>query len=488
MRPRPTSWRTAWVVAREEWRSLLRSRVALTAVAVMLLLTLTATLVGFEHRHAIESERARFQALADQQWDAQPDRHPHRVSHYGHYVFRPLSPLAFFDFGVDTFTGHTLYLEGHRQNSANFSDAGQSSVLLRFGLLTPAFVLQTLVPLLIGFIAFGSIARERERGQLRFSIAQGIAGRSLLLGKLLAHALIAGLLALPAFAGIAFIAFASAGSGSGATTSIMASAAFMLAGYTAYLLMWSCAAVGISACATRARDALIVLTGLWIGIVILLPRMLPDLAASRIILPSRIETEVAIHKDLAAIGDSHNPDDPYFREFREKTLARYGVKRVEDLPVNYGGLLMAEGERMTSELFDRYMQDNFQRQQAQSGWVNAFAPVSPVIAVRRLSAALAGSDRESYERFLADAEKYRYALIQALNRMHAEQVHYRNDKEQRISQRNWQSLPRFAPAPRPFADTLRGQVLPSLAVLAGWLAALMLALALLGKRLERKAA
>lgn len=479
MKARASVRRTVQAVAGEEWRSLLRSRVAFTAAAVMLLLTLTATLVGFEHRHAIESERSRFQAAADRQWDAQPDRHPHRVSHYGHYVFRPLSPLAFFDFGVDTFTGHTLYLEGHRQNSANFSDAGQSSVLLRFGLLTPAFVLQTLVPLLIAFLAFGSIARERERGQLRFSIAQGVGGRSLLLGKLLAHAAVAGLLALPAFAGIAYIGMTSPGAGPAAL--------FMLAGYSLYLLMWSCAAVFISACAPHARDALILLTGLWIATVILLPRMLPDLASARIILPTRIETDVAIHKELAAIGDSHNPDDPYFRDFRDKTLARYGVKTVEELPVNYGGLLMAEGERMTSELFDRYMQDNFHRQQAQSRWVQEFSPLSPALALRRLSSALAGSDRDSHARFLDDAEKYRYALIQALNRMHAEQVHYHNDKEQRISRSNWQALPRFSPAPHRFGDTLRVHVLPSLAVLAGWLAVLAMALAMLGKRLERKA-
>lgn len=475
-----TSWQAVRAVAREEWRSMVRSRVALSAVVVMLLLTLTATLVGFEHRHAIESERGRFQALADQQWHGQPDRHPHRVSHYGHYVFRPLSPLAFFDFGVDPFTGHTLYLEGHRQNSANFSDAGQSSVLLRFGLLTPAFVLQTLVPLLIGFLAFGSIARERERGQLRFSIAQGIPGRSLLLGKLLAHALVAGLLALPAFAGIAYLAMTS--------PAAAPAALFMLGGYALYLLLWSCAAVGISACAARARDALIMFTGLWIVMVILLPRLVPDLASHRITLPTRIETDVAIHKDLAAIGDSHNPDDPYFRGFREQTLARYGVKTVEDLPVNYGGLLMAEGERLTSELFDRYMQDSFGRQQEQSRWVYAFSPLSPAIALRRLSAALAGSDLDSHARFLQDAEQYRYALIQALNRMHTEQVHYHNDKEQRIGQHNWQALPRFSPAHYPFSSVLQAHVLPSLAILGSWLAALMLAVALLGKRLERKAA
>ncbi|MEX6775102.1 ABC transporter permease subunit, partial [Pseudomonas aeruginosa] len=92
----------------------------------------------------------------------------------------PLSPLAFVDFGVDSFTGNTIFLEGHRQNSANFSEARQSSLLLRFGQLTPAFVLQALAPLLLIFLAFTSVARERERGTLRLLLAQGVSGPQLL--------------------------------------------------------------------------------------------------------------------------------------------------------------------------------------------------------------------------------------------------------------------------------------------------------------------
>jgi len=201
-------------------------------------------------------------------------------------------------------------------------------------------------------------------------------------------------------------------------------------------------------------------------------------------LPTRIETDVAIHKDLAAIGDSHDPDDPYFAEFRAKTLAEYGVSRVEDLPVNYAGLLMAEGERLTSELFDRYMQDNFSRQDAQGRFVNAFSLASPVLALRQMSMALAGTDRGSHQQFLVEAEKYRFALIQALNRLHAEEVRYKNDREQRISHRHWQQLPRFAYQAPGLAHLVTEHVVPALTVLGFWLVLLSSAMVLLAKRME----
>jgi ABC-2 type transport system permease protein len=466
-----------WWIALEEWRAMQRNHVALAAIGTMLLLALAATLVGLEHKRATDSDRSQYQAVADEQWHAQPDRHPHRVVHYGHYVFRPLGALAFFDFGVDPFTGQTIYLEGHRQNTANFSDAGQSSVLLRFGLLTPAFVLQTLVPLLIIFLAFGSIARERENGQWRMILAQGVGPIQILSGKLASHAVVALILASPALVALAVIALL--------VETERIQAVFMILGYGIYLLSWVGLAVLVSAAVPKARDALIALVGLWIISVILLPRMLPDIASTLIPLPTRIEVDVAVHKDLAAIGDSHNPDDPYFEAFRAKTLAAYGVKRVENLPVNYAGLLMQEGERLTSELFARAMQAEFDLQESQSGVVDNFSLLSPVIALRQMSMALAGTDRERHQQFLLEAETYRYALIQALNRLHTEQVKYQNDRDQRISHMHWQDLPRFAFPPPDISLVLKRRVLPALVVLGSWFVLIGLAMLMLARRLEK---
>ena len=464
-------------IARSEWRAMLRNQVALAAGILMLALTLAAILVSHERLNAVNAERERFQSTADGQWANQPDRHPHRVVHYGHYVFRPLTPLAFFDFGVDPFTGNTLFLEGHRQNSANFSDAGQSSVLLRFGQLTPAFVLQVLTPLLIVFLAFGSVARERERGQLRLQVVQGIRGASLLLGKLLAHAGVALLLGAPALAALIAIATLH--------PNVAPEALTMVGGYVLYLLVWAVAAVLVSSALPRARDALLALVAGWIVTAILLPRVMPDLAAGQVQRPSRIETEVAIHERLAAIGDSHDADDPYFNAFRARTLARYGVTRVEDLPVNYGGLLMAEGERMTSALFDEFMREDHARQRRESAIVNGASIVSPVIALRRMSTALAGTNLDSHARFLSEGEKYRYGFVQSLNGLHANVVTPTGDGAERIDKHHWQQTPRFGYAPAAYADVAARHAWPAFAVLGGWLLALFGAGSVIAKRLER---
>lgn len=437
---------------------MLRNRVAFAAGLLTAVLLVTAAWVSHEQRESLASARAHYQALVDAEFDAQPDRHPHRMVHYGHFVFRPLSALAFFDPGVDAFTGNMLFVEGHRQNSTVFAEARQSSLLLRFGQLTPAFVLQTLVPLLLVFLGFRSVTREREQGNLRLMLAQGVTSRSLLLGKWIALAGAAGLVVLPAILAL--------GAGVVAGAASAAASAMLLLVYGVYLAVWVTLTVLLSAWTGSSRNALLLLVGAWIASVMMLPRTAPVLAQTAHPLPTRIEMDIAVHRDAMKVGDSHNPDDPYYADFKRKVLARYGVARVEDLPVNYAGLVSAEGERLTSELYDRHAARGFAIERAQSARVASLAWLSPVIAVRRASMALAGTDLVAYQRFLVDAERYRYRLIQALNGMHAENVHHDGDKDQRISHEYWKTLPQFREEAAAGGDPRSGA--PALAVLTAW--------------------
>ena len=467
-------------IAREEWRALARNRAGVIASVLLVALILASALVSFERRAAIESARARYQASVDHQFDEQPARHPHRMVHYGQFVFRPLSPLAFFDFGVDGYTGNTIFLEGHRQNSANFAEARQSSLLLRFGQLTPAFVLQTLAPLLLIFLAFTSVTRERERGTLRLLMSQGIGGGQLLLGKLLGHAGIALTIGAPAF--LLLLGLAVSGSAP------WGAALMLVVGYAGWLLIWAMVAVLVSAMVRRSRDALIALVGLWMIGVVLLPRALPEVAANQIVLPTRIETEVALHRDLKRIGDSHDPDDPYFNDFKARTLAHYGVSRVEDLPVQYAGLVGMEGERLSTDLYARAAKRTTQLEGMQSRFVQAFSAISPLLAIRELSMALSGSDMRAHQRFLDAAERFRYRFVQALNRMQVDKIPNVNAGEDpRIAAENWKTVPRFtyAAAPPPAIDD--AHILPNLLVLAGWLIVLILVSLPIARKLGRAA-
>ena len=429
----------ATLIAREEWRVLARNRAGLIASALIVLLILVASFTSFERRSAIEADRERYQASVDETFDAQPDRHPHRMVHYGQFVFRPIAPLAFFDAGVDSFTGNTIFLEGHRQNSANFAEARQSSLLLRFGRLTPAFVLQTLAPLLLIFLAFASVARENERGTLKLMLAQGVSGRSVIVGKLIGHGVIALAVGLPAFA--VLLVFAALGAAE------WASVALMILGYAAWLLSWAVLGVVVSALVGRPRDALAILIGLWMVIVILLPRALPEAASAQSELATNIETEIALHRDLLEIGDSHDPEDPYFNDFREEVLDRYGVETVEQLPVQYAGLVSIEGERLTTQIYAVTANRQIASESDQNAFVHAFSVVSPLIAIRQLSMALAGSDLAAHYDFLDQTETFRYDFVQRLNRMQAELLPGIGGEDPRISAANWQEIPRFAYKP-----------------------------------------
>lgn len=466
-------------VAREEWRALARNRVAVVAGVILAALLVSAAVLGVEQRSAIEATRARHQASSDQQFDAQPDRHPHRMVHYGQFVFRPLSALAFFDRGVDSFTGHTVFLEGHRQNSANFSEARQSSLLLRFGELTPAFVLQTLAPLLVIFLAYGAVAGERERGTLRLMAAQGLAPSRMLIGKLAAHGGVVALILAPA--ALALVVATLAGWAQAGP------ALLLIVVYGLYLSIWAVGAVLVSALARRSRDALIVLVSIWMVLVVLVPRTLPEIAA-RLQTPTRIETDIAIHEDLAKIGDSHDPDDPYFSAFKAKTLAKYGVQRVEDLPVQWSGLVGMEGERLTSQLFDRYAREAFAREQAQNSFVRGFGAVSPVIALRQASMSLSGTDIESHQDFLNQVERYRYAFVQALNRMQVEQIPNQNaGDDPRIAASNWKRVPSFSYAAPDVLRLAGDRILVNLAILSAWLIVLLALVAPVARRLRKDA-
>lgn len=294
--------RVMLLIAREEWRFLLRDRVAVFGLALLTVLTLVAALNAWEHQRNANSERARYQAQANHEFEAQPDRHPHRVTHYGHFLFRPLNPLAAFDPGIDGYTGNTLFLEAHRQNSANFGDVRQSSLLLRFGQLTPAFVLQVLAPLLLVFVGHAGVARERESGTLRVLLAQGVSSRQLVLGKLMALSGFAGLMLLPALLALSWLAI------SGQTAWAMA--LLLAAGYAAWVLLWSLAVVLVSSVFARGRDALLALLAVWTMWVILLPRWMPEVVSTAMPLPTRFENQINVEREYQALGDAHNPDDP----------------------------------------------------------------------------------------------------------------------------------------------------------------------------------
>ena len=262
----------------------------------------------------------------------------------------------------------------------------------------------------------------------------------------------------------------------------------LAAGYAAWLALWTLVVVLVSTLAARGRDALLVLLTAWAVAVILVPRWAPDMANSWVALPTRFEDNIKVQREYLALGDSHDPKDPKFAALRDKLLAQYGVTRVEDLPVNYKGVLAVEGERASSALFNRYADAAFARQEKQNAIVDAFGWLSPALALRRVSMTASGTDLATYRRFLEQGERYRYELVQGLNRIQAEALRYTDDtnpnKENRVSSTHWKAFPEFRYEPGTPADALR-RAAPAGLVLLIWLAAAGALAWLLAGRLGR---
>jgi len=419
-----------WRVGVLEWRLAWRSRAVAILTLTVTCLAAAAAVVGQARYAADAAQRQRYQRLVGQQFDDQPDRHPHRVSHYGYLVFRPRAPLGFFDSGVETFAGTSIFLEAHRQNSANFSGASQSGGGERFGELTPATVLQLFLPLFVFGIAGVSVTREREAGTLALLVCQGTSWPAILWGKWLGAMLIVVAVSVPALTvSLGWLA----GAGVPWDGDLVRRAVLIGVAQLVFLGICTGLAVLVSAWQATSRAALVLLVGLWFGLWVVLPRVLPALATALHPVPARTAFDAEVDARVKELGDSHDPNDPVFTRLRDETLRRYGVSRVEDLPINYGGLVMQEGERHTADAFEQFRRqllDVYDRQTRLVEWAGL---LSPYLTMRHVSMALAGSDLAHQVEFERQAEAYRYRLIQSLNDLHIREVSYGQDRYGQIT-------------------------------------------------------
>jgi len=457
-------------VANGEWQHLIRTRLAITVTIILVSLIVIAAGSSAYKLSRESGLREAYQQQAEEAFRNQPARHPHRVVHYGHYVFRNPAPLAAIDPGVDDFTGRSIFLEGHRRNTATFAEARETSVLTRFGVVSPAFMLQVIAPLLLILIGYASVVRERQRGTLMQLIAQGMRPSTFLLGKALAIAGVAALAIAPLLLGLLWTALRHPGE--------FVPALLILFGHTVYLAFWVLLIVMVSSVARNGRTALISLMVVWAVTTVLMPRMAADAAATLVPSQTQTEMDILIQREMRMVGDSHNINDPGFQSFREQVLAQYGVERIDDLPVNYRGLVSLHGEAETSAVMNRYADELHAIQQKQADVINRFALLSPYLAIRNLSMRAAGTDLINHQRFLDAAEAHRFALIQELNTIHVHELRFEDDSARsidfeaeqrtRVSPEFWQRLQGFSFAPAPATDRLRTAA-PLLLILLLWL-------------------
>ncbi len=400
------------LIKKEFLTALRDTRLQITA-AVLVALMLTAIIVSKQGQKRIAEEREVAQAAMYDQWVNQGSKHPHSAAHFGQFAFKPKPALSFLDVGLDNYTGVSVFLEAHKQNEVLFSAAQDSNGMTRFGELTAALVLQVLIPLLIIFLTFNIYSKEREQGTLKLNIAQGIAPKSIFMGKVWSTYLIVMLLFLPLIL-LAFFLLDGAGNQLDPQANIKFG--FLVLGYGLYFLVFIFLSVSVSAFAKSSGLSLLALLGIWIISCLVLPKATSNLADKLYPSPSLFEFKERVKHKVKNGIDGHNPSDTRLASLKEEVLNQYGVKTIEELPVNWSGIAMQAGEEYTDNVYDQEfskIEGTFLNQNEMSEWASF---LSPFLAIRNLSMALSGTDFNSHLAFTKAAEKYRRAFVKKMNK------------------------------------------------------------------------
>lgn len=461
-------------IMRNEWRAMWHARIPAILLSLLVLLLVVAGTASHHHwqHHAQTIEKANQQS--NQDWQSQPNRHPHRVSHYGDFVAKPVHLLSVIEPGIIDQSGHLVYLEGHRLNSANFNPATEFTSLGRFPVITPAAVIQWFMPLLLIMAGYACITKERADGTLQYLIGNGTHPTSIVMGKWLAlflpvMAVLLGFTTLFAF----FVWQQPQG---------LMRLSVMMFGQCLYLASWCLIVVTVSWFSQQLHSALLALLLMWVCVCVIFPKGLANLA--QITYPTHPRTEAEYHAEekLKTIGDSHNPNDPHFAEFKTNILKQYGVNSTDALPVNYNGLLMQEGERLTTEVYREQQALHEAQLFQQNAWMRRWLWLSPALALQYLQMAASGSDIAHHQAFITQSEQRRFGLITYLNQLHTEQVHQDDDKNQRLDAHFWKNAPR----PVIHLAPLYVSTTPLLAAIAVLLLWLLAPLVLLFRILKRR--
>lgn len=451
----------------KELRALLRDgRFAVLVLSLGLLLA--GLLIASMQRHrTIAEEKADVAALVREQWDAQGDKHPHRGAHFGLYAFRPDSPLAGIDPGLNAFWGQALWLEPHRRNLTRFRPAADAAPSVRFGLPTPAFALLALLPLLIIALAFHVVSQERESGTLRMLHSAGLASGRLLAGKLVALLAVVAVLLLLVFGGGLMLATAAAST----PTDALWRGALLAGGYLLYAGVFAALALAVSAWAPTSRLSLFALLGLWIAFVFIVPRLGAAVAEGAVPLPTAERFWSDIQQDVTQGLPGDADLATRGKAFDAELLRRHDAQRVEDLPFGVAAARRLARDAYADRVHALHFDALWQRYAQQERWLRAAALLSPAVAMRSLSMTLAGTDLAHQRHFEAQAEAYRREVNTSIDRWDADNTRGITSFDDRYAHNGlWRSIAPFHHTPPGIGFALCA-AWPDLAVLLGWVLA-----------------
>ncbi|MEL7045724.1 MAG: DUF3526 domain-containing protein [Pseudomonadota bacterium] len=448
----------------KDWIEFVRDRRFVTAAALFAVLALTALILAADHVASYQRNVASAEAGDRQTWLNQGERNPHGAAHFANWAFRPLTATALLDPGVTRYATVAIWLEAHKQNIGVGRPSEDQATTIDVGDFSLAWVLQTVLPLLILVFAAGLVARERERGSLRLLLASNVAVGRLLLAKVVGLARTVAFMTGPLVL-LALVAILISPAPFDADQAVRLGV--WCIAYAVYLGTFLLIGIAVSAVANRTGRAVLIAVGVWLVTVAIGPRLsgtLADLLAPTM----NAQTFWAQIDNDYEQGLPGDPDAATRRQtLREDTLAEFGVETTEALPVSFSGVSLDASERYGNRVFDLHFGRLYAERDQQRSVMRWASAVSPLVALQNVSTSLAGTDELHHRDFAQQAETHRRKVVNALNgdliQHGAGKTFYQYNADATL----WETMPAFTYA-RPPVSAMLPKIFPDIAVLLLW--------------------
>lgn len=432
--------------------------------AIVVLLSIVAAMHSSRQHNLLEQERQTAEQLDRQTFLDQGLRNPHSVAHFSRFAMRPASTITMLDPGIRPYAGSAVWMEAHWQSLPSLRHAEDQVDLGRSVEVSPAWLVQIILPLMLMLLGFDSVANEREHKTLALLRGNGVPVTRFITAKALAlWQLGCVLLALVLLSSV--VSALIAGAAIHANFALRAITWFVL--HAVYLAIWSIVIVALSM-RTRPMLAFLWLIGLWVLSTLVIPRVSTAVAEVMVPIPSPDAFAQIIKDDKNKGINGHDPSDQRRKALEEKTLKKYGVDRLEDLPVSFAGIALNESERYGNQVFDRRFGELEHMHFTQANIRRAFALFSPLIALQPLSQSVTDSGLHSHIDFIHQAETQRRNIVGILN---DDMIHHGagKDFEYQTDEALWAQIPEYQHTTYPLSAALTDGI-KDLLVLLIWLA------------------
>ena len=197
-------------------------------------------------------------------------------------------------------------------------------------------------------------------------------------------------------------------------TSYIGHGLLLLFAYVIYAVIFLFLTLGVSAYAKSAKTALVLMVGIWSITTFVVPRIAADFSQAAYPTPTAFDFQKQISMDMEMGLDGISPDS-VVQERQKQTLALYKVDTVDELPINFQGIIFDLQEELGNQVFDKHYGDLHNVYAAQNGVHQLLSLFSPRLAARLASMELAGTSLRHDLDFLRQAETYRRDLIKTMN-------------------------------------------------------------------------